>query len=584
MRFFISFSSKNRPVVREIMAGLRSQNIGLWDYSDEDWSIEMTAKIFNRLRKEIDGCDYFVAVVSKESVDPSIGHFTRLEVEYALQVKKLHEQNRVLTIELEGITSIDYTGPYAPLIDYLHYELIWNDDKGKSIRSYIGLIKKICKAVGIDYMPRISPHHRMPFWERFRDEIQRFDHRISSHIELMGNLGEFNEFFKRNDFGNAYKSISHFVFICEYSISDYLLLYPWIVKGITEQFLGKLREAIESYKKALITEKNNPDALAGLGQAYRFTGDYPSSVLCYEKARESATGIRQVNMLLNVIFSKVSGRTLPNLQERDYIYNLDVDKTVALDIKEMDQRGLLPDITDGLEEVVVEMSRKDARNAKGKNILDGSQEAVRERENVIADRSAEEKGLILAAKALTCYCEADTQANIISGHRYRELMQKAYHIFRYNFPEDAISETGLVYYYYLTARNLKEYTESERILKDAIARAAGKSSLNHVELNKYLAEHYLATADYAKSIEVYEKELSGHYSDMRVQVYYALALYKSGNVTYRDICRKVLETLPSGYPGFYWSGFAHYLLGEINYALQDFERSNRFGEYYDGLV
>ncbi|HNX78375.1 MAG TPA: toll/interleukin-1 receptor domain-containing protein, partial [Prolixibacteraceae bacterium] len=175
MTFFISFSTRNRPVVREIMAGLRSRNIAFWDYSDEEWSIDMTAMILSRLKEEIDRCDYFLAVVSKESLDPDIGHFTRLEVAYALQEKKLHLENRVLTIELEGIKSSDYAGPYLPLKDFMHYELIWNEDKGKSILSFIGLMKRICRSVGVDYLPRISPHHRMPFWERFREEIRRYD-------------------------------------------------------------------------------------------------------------------------------------------------------------------------------------------------------------------------------------------------------------------------------------------------------------------------------------------------------------------------------------------------------------------------
>jgi hypothetical protein len=265
MTFFISFSSRNRPAVREIMAGFRSQNITFWDYSDEDWSIDMTDMILSRLKKEIDQCDYFVAVVSKESLDPGIGHFTRLEVAYALEEKKLHLANRVLTIELEGIKTFDYTGPYLPLKDFMHFELIWNEDKGKSIISYIGLMKQICRSVGVDYLPRISPHHRMPFWERFREEIRGYDHRIASHIELMGNLGEFNEFFKLKLYPEALKSISHFIFTCEYTLPEYCLLYPWIVKGVTEQFLGKNTEAIESFKKALETETENPDALAGLG-------------------------------------------------------------------------------------------------------------------------------------------------------------------------------------------------------------------------------------------------------------------------------------------------------------------------------
>jgi tetratricopeptide (TPR) repeat protein len=563
MRFFISFSSRNKPVVREIMAGLRSQNIDFWDYSDDLWSISMTAIVLETLKEEIDKCDYFVAVVSKESVEPSIGHFTRLEVEYALQVKKMHEQKRVITVELEGICLADYNGPYLPLKDYMHYELIWNEDKGKSIRSFIGLMKRICYSVGIQYMPEISPHHRMPFWERFRDEIQKFDHKNHSHIELMGNLGEFNEFFKLKDYGNALQSIRHFVFSCEYYIPEYTMLYPWIVRGVTEQFLGNHQEALFSYQKALLADKENPDALAGLGQAYRILGDFKSAVDCYERAKLSAPGMKKVNMFLHIVFSKVSGKILPTNEERDFIKGLDVEHTVARDIEELEQRGLLPDISDGTEE------------------------SLRERERVIAERKAEERNLILTARALTYYAEAEFSGSSFWSFGKKEQLRKAYDIFKYDFPEEAISEGGIVYYYYLIARKLG-IPSPESILANAIARAKKNNVKNSIELTKYLAEHYIIKKDYDESIKVYEQELTGQLSDARGLIYYALALYKSGkseNISKcKLICINITSNLPSGYPGFYWSGFANYLLGNTTYARHDYERSNLFGPYYDGLV
>jgi tetratricopeptide (TPR) repeat protein len=285
-------------------------------------------------------------------------------------------------------------------------------------------------------------------------------------------------------------------------------------------------------------------------------------------------------MMLNIIFSKVSGNVLPSPEERAFIMGLNVAQTVAGDIAEMEQRGLLPDIPEDSGD----MSRKDAKNAKESENFKDFGEAVNERNNVIAERSAEERGLILAARALTCYCEAVTRVSTLPADRYRELMQKAYLIFKNDFPENDISNTGMVYYYYLTARYLNLAGEAERILNDAIARSHSNSTLNRTALIQYLAEHFIVTGEYGRSAGVYEKELSGHFSDQRVAIYYALALYKSGNPKYREVCRKVLETLPSGYPGYYWSGFAHYLLGEVTYAQHDYERSNRFGPEYGQLV
>jgi hypothetical protein len=89
-KLFISFSSKDIPVVREIMGGLQFQNFEFWDYSDELQQISLLEEIKPRLIEEIEKCDYFIALVSKNSTDKKKGSFPHFEVDYAVNTKKLH--------------------------------------------------------------------------------------------------------------------------------------------------------------------------------------------------------------------------------------------------------------------------------------------------------------------------------------------------------------------------------------------------------------------------------------------------------------------------------------------------------------
>ena len=185
IRLFISFSSKDIPVVREIMSGLQFQDFNFWDYSDELQQIHLTEEIRARLKKEIDECEYFVAIISKNSTNKDIGHFSLFEVDYAVNKKQLHLENRVIIIELEDIEKSDYQGPYSKLKGFLHHNLIWNDFIKESIKSYISLIKGICQTTGKLYVPQITPHHRLPFWEKFRNEVVEFAQSNHSHAFLI---------------------------------------------------------------------------------------------------------------------------------------------------------------------------------------------------------------------------------------------------------------------------------------------------------------------------------------------------------------------------------------------------------------
>jgi hypothetical protein len=160
IRLFVSFSSHDKAAAREIMSGLRSQFFDFWDYSNEVEAMRFTDEVKTRLLEEIDRCDYFIALVSKNSTGEENGFFTRLEVKHATEVRKLHQERKIFIIELEDTKYSDYIGPYEPLKGFLHVDFVWNSYSGKNIQSYISILKKICQTTGREYIPQITPHPR----------------------------------------------------------------------------------------------------------------------------------------------------------------------------------------------------------------------------------------------------------------------------------------------------------------------------------------------------------------------------------------------------------------------------------------
>jgi hypothetical protein len=301
IRFFVSFSGKDKAAAREIMNGLRSQNFDLWDYSNEIEAMSFSQEVKTRLLEEIDRCDYFIALVSKDSTHETTGYFTRFEVEYATAGRKLHLEGRIIIIELEDVKRSDYIGPFEKLKEYLHIDFLWNSNYGKNIRSYISIMEKICQITGRRYIPQITPHARLPFWEKFRDEVISFVQSNTKHVHLNGILGEFNEYYKMKDYQNAYIAIQSFIISCNDLFPECKMVYPWIVKAVTEQSLGLNSDAQKSYQSALNSEPCNPDAYEGLGMVLQITGENAESVYYLQEALKHSTNKQTISETLKYL-------------------------------------------------------------------------------------------------------------------------------------------------------------------------------------------------------------------------------------------------------------------------------------------
>jgi tetratricopeptide (TPR) repeat protein len=556
LRFFVSFSSRDKAAAREIMSGLRSQQYYFWDYSNEIEAMKFTDEVKTRILEEIDRSDYFIAMVSKDSTHENTGHFTRFEVEYATVTRKMHLEGRIFIIELEDAKRSDYIGPYELLKGYLHVDFVWNSYSGKNIQSYISILKKICQITGREYIPQITPHARLPFWEKFRDEVISFVHSNSTHVHLNGILGEFNEYFKMGDYLQAFNAIQYFIVSCNYLIPEYKMVYPWIVRAVTEQELGKHSDAKLSYEAALVSDPGNPIALGGIGMVYQLGGNFIQAVRYFGEAVENSKGVQAINERLNLIVSKLSGQIPLTSEEQFFIRNLNVDEVVTLDWEDLHDKGIFRTETDPVRKAETE------------------------------GRLEEQRHRVLLTKALFYFFEASKTEGPNPERRSREMLEKAWDIYTIQVTEDKIWVTAHITYFYMTAVYLNKPNPSDILIR-AIDRPDPEKKLDKQFLYGYLAEHYSSQNKPFKSIGIYEKWLINDNPTKRTLLFYAIALRNAGRPNYKDVCKKILNSeefgLPSTPEDFYWNGFANYLLENSSRAHYDFERSNHFQPWYPDI-
>src|SRR6266849_10449256 len=88
-KLFISFSSKDQVKIRSLFAALEIQGVKVWDYSDEGQELPVGSELRASLKASIDSYEYFIAIVSPNSIDQNLSHDPYFEVRYAIDSGKL---------------------------------------------------------------------------------------------------------------------------------------------------------------------------------------------------------------------------------------------------------------------------------------------------------------------------------------------------------------------------------------------------------------------------------------------------------------------------------------------------------------
>lgn len=323
-RFFVSFSSLDLPFVREIMAALDGQKIDdkkidFWDYADIIQSIEAGQEIDARLIAEIDRCTHFIAVISPYSMDLQKGRFCRFETEYALK-RSSAGGLRLIPVLIRTDNPIRLVYPYDAFNNVFRQEL---DSTPESI---VRFTIKVCQVLDIPYVPPEEAHPNMPFWKLFREEVRNLAYSNREHVDLIRILGEFNEYYKKNELNRAYFLISFFLQSCAYKAPSYQPFYPRIVKAVCETELGMFREAMATYQEAAGIDPGNQDVIGGMGTVFYKLGQYREAEGCFEKIILD-TGQKNIrNARINLILTRLAmGRRLSE-EESTFLFMLDLSE------------------------------------------------------------------------------------------------------------------------------------------------------------------------------------------------------------------------------------------------------------------
>ena len=108
-RLFVSFSSKDRDLVRRLFSRLGAQPLDIWDYSIENQEIPGGADIALYLRDRIDQCRYFIPIVTPNSLTSP---FTVIEVAHALTRCARPEFEIIPLVENDALDVLPWPSPY----------------------------------------------------------------------------------------------------------------------------------------------------------------------------------------------------------------------------------------------------------------------------------------------------------------------------------------------------------------------------------------------------------------------------------------------------------------------------------------
>src|SRR5687768_10731801 len=96
---FISFSERDNSTIRELFAGLGIQRVDFWDYGDAGQELHPGESLQPALAAKIDSSDYFVAIISANSINRTISNAPFFEVRYAIDSGKAND--RVIPLILD---------------------------------------------------------------------------------------------------------------------------------------------------------------------------------------------------------------------------------------------------------------------------------------------------------------------------------------------------------------------------------------------------------------------------------------------------------------------------------------------------
>ena len=283
MKTFVSFSTKDRAFVSKLKSRLRAQGLDVWDYSTEGEEIPGGVEISKYLADRVSRVNVFIPVISEHSL---AAHYPRLEVSAAVLCTKATGKPRIIPLVARSAESLPWSEPFESLRAFRYYPVRF-EQRGE----WENAVARICRDLDLHYQALLSEDPRLPFMDRFEQELRdarpRDDERFDGLFSRLERIRcEFIVAYEEADFDKAHRRIRFFLAICEHEFPEYRFYYPTIALVICLIALGRLSEGLET-ALSLRGHIREDETLFGLiGYIKQAQGASSEAVHYYQRALE----------------------------------------------------------------------------------------------------------------------------------------------------------------------------------------------------------------------------------------------------------------------------------------------------------
>lgn len=291
----------------KLKARLQAQPLDLWNYSNEGEEIPGGVRVVEYLQERVVQAQLFIPLVTMHSVRSV---YTQAEVACALELWK-QGSLRIIPLVYREMTAenVDWGPVYEQLkeIRYFEVSLVRRADWEQAIA-------RICQSLGIEYRALPTEDPRLPFMDRFDQELNesrmRDEERHDSVYIRLGHVRtQFVVAFENGDYSVALRLIDFFLGTCDCEFEDRgFLLYPAIAKVVCLIALGRYPEALDLAFSLNPTERNDETLFGMVGYIHQQQGAYGEAARYYQRALDldpsdpaAASGVVVNKTLLNDI-------------------------------------------------------------------------------------------------------------------------------------------------------------------------------------------------------------------------------------------------------------------------------------------
>ncbi|MFH1843637.1 MAG: TIR domain-containing protein [bacterium] len=282
---FLSYSSRDKGLVRQLAARLRGQDLTIWIYEDEGQEIPVGSVVLEELKRRIDRADYFIPIASPAAFE---SRFATAEVEHAL-ARSASGSVTILPIAISEAVADDphaWPSPFRDLADHTVHRTGFHSQAAVE-----ETVRVLCEQMSVPFAALRVAHPRFRILDRFREEVtdkvpRRNEYEIGVYSRLIRLADEIQEAYEEGDHELALARAQLFAGLCRYEFPDERFFYPEVVVATCLAHLGHADSAEEIFVSLLDHPLADETLYGGLGHLRLQAGDFETAHRYYRIADE----------------------------------------------------------------------------------------------------------------------------------------------------------------------------------------------------------------------------------------------------------------------------------------------------------